>query len=708
MSVNNNAGLPVFEVFSDDRVVAGRFGQNDFIMTSGGNIGIGTGVPSSKFHVVGFSTFNGDVSSTGSFIAGSGSAGNPSFEFSGDTDTGMFTPSGNVISFATSGVERLRIDNIGRVGIGTTAPTSTLQVSGLVTANSGNFTNLLTVNGTGVWHSGNFDSSNIVRTTGTQTIGANKTFSLNSHNEALIIGNSSLGFRDGSADSDFNDLAGGELNLELTTNNGFGTKFFVGSGSVGVSNVVDGGGSGPYRDRLFFDVASSTSYPGGKTTLTTSSVTNNITIALPNTSGTLALLTNINTSQITGVLPVNKGGTNITSYSNGQLLIGSGTSLVANTLTAGTGISITNGSGTITINSSLSNPVTGTGTGASTSGYLPRWNSTSGLNNSDIYQSGSNIGIGIVNPTSKLHVAGDILATGSFIGGSGTAALPSFEFAGDPDTGLFSPAADTIGLTTNGVERLRINSTGNVGIGTSSPTQKLDIVGNIAHSAGDFVSVQGTAQHLILVARGLTLSGSFTIDIATATFTRVGHSLRVGDTVKLSTTGALPTGLNTTTNYYVISAGLTGNTFRVSTTSGGSAIVTSGTQSGTHTLIPTTSLTLNGATGLVTPSLLVIPERSTWSFTLKISAYSSQNNQGGAWWVQGGLRKNLSSTIELETAAGYQNAESSFGAPMSLIEVNADTINSALDIRVVGILNNSVRWAAVIDIIQVSFGTPYG
>jgi hypothetical protein len=78
-------------------------------------------------------------------------------------------------------------------------------------------------------------------------------------------------------------------------------------------------------------------------------VTGNLTITLPGVNGTLALLTNINTTQITGTLPVNKGGTNITSYSNGQLLIGGGTSLVANTLSAGTGISITNGSGTITI-----------------------------------------------------------------------------------------------------------------------------------------------------------------------------------------------------------------------------------------------------------------------------------------------------------------------------------------------------------------------
>lgn len=48
-------------------------------------------------------------------------------------------------------------------------------------------------------------------------------------------------------------------------------------------------------------------------------------------------------------IEVNKGGTGRTSYSNGQLLIGSGTSIAANTLSAGTGINITNGSGSITI-----------------------------------------------------------------------------------------------------------------------------------------------------------------------------------------------------------------------------------------------------------------------------------------------------------------------------------------------------------------------
>ena len=55
------------------------------------------------------------------------------------------------------------------------------------------------------------------------------------------------------------------------------------------------------------------------------------------------------TTQVTGTLPVANGGTGQTSYTNGQLLIGNGSGLTKATLTAGSGISITNGSGTITI-----------------------------------------------------------------------------------------------------------------------------------------------------------------------------------------------------------------------------------------------------------------------------------------------------------------------------------------------------------------------
>jgi hypothetical protein len=65
--------------------------------------------------------------------------------------------------------------------------------------------------------------------------------------------------------------------------------------------------------------------------------------------GTLSV--NLASATVTGTLPVANGGTGQTTYTNGQLLIGNttGNTLAKATLTAGIGIGITNGTGTITI-----------------------------------------------------------------------------------------------------------------------------------------------------------------------------------------------------------------------------------------------------------------------------------------------------------------------------------------------------------------------
>ena len=90
-----------------------------------------------------------------------------------------------------------------------------------------------------------------------------------------------------------------------------------------------------------------------------------------------------------------------------------------------------------------------------------------------------------------------------------------------------------------------------------------------------------------------TYAQAFTVTIASpGVVTFSGASLVDNTAVILETTGALPTGLTAGAVYYVVNA--SGNTFNLASTPGGTAIITTGTQSGTHTIsargIPVSSL----------------------------------------------------------------------------------------------------------------------
>ena len=57
----------------------------------------------------------------------------------------------------------------------------------------------------------------------------------------------------------------------------------------------------------------------------------------------------------------------------------------------------------------------------------------------------------------------------------GTAALPTYSYQGDQNTGIFSPAADNLAITTNGTEKVRVIANGNTGIGTIAPQRLLNV-----------------------------------------------------------------------------------------------------------------------------------------------------------------------------------------------------------------------------------------
>ena len=100
--------------------------------------------------------------------------------------------------------------------------------------------------------------------------------------------------------------------------------------------------------------------------------------------------------------------------------------------------------------------------------------------------SAGRLGIGTTSPSEKLQVNGNIqVGVGNskeaLIQGTNSgrvASNPAYSFSGDVDTGMFNPQTDnTIAFSTGGTERMRIDSSGRVGINTNSPAEKLHVVG---------------------------------------------------------------------------------------------------------------------------------------------------------------------------------------------------------------------------------------
>ena len=189
----------------------------------------------------------------------------------------------------------------------------------------------------------------------------------------------------------------------------------VGTITFGVTNIT------------FAEISSAQIYSAGTgltLTGTQFSLTNPVATTLGGTglatfgASNRAIFSSGTTTLTAGTLPHQAGGTGFTAYTDGQLLIGktSDGSLAQGTLTAGTAISISNGSGSITVtNTSPDQVVSLTGGGTTTiTGAYPNFNITS----ADQYV-GTVTSVGGTGTVNGLTLTGTVTASGSLtLGGT--------------------------------------------------------------------------------------------------------------------------------------------------------------------------------------------------------------------------------------------------------------------------------------------------
>lgn len=441
-------------------------------------------------------TTTGIINANGKVSFPLGSASAPSLLPGSDTNTGIFSPGADSLAITTAGTQRVTVDSSGNVGIGTDSPDAELHIKG--STNSG---------GILVEDNSGSSASPAVEVIGKRT-GANihhnfagKLFLARNRTDSKINTTSTLGtlgFGGNHTDSSIANILYSasihgiaEDSFDSATDMPTGLSFHTGStGRDGnTANVTIG------SERMRIDSS-------GNVGIGTSSPDKLLVI-----SGSDAEAV-INDTNNTPKLRFRNNGTTsaaiaITSTQNMSFQAGGSTERMRIDSSGNVGIGTSSPNNILDVRGD-SDPqikVSATNTGTNSAGLFienqgqRNWqvwadrstdqfrigNGSRANANLVIKGSTGNVGIGTTSPSTGLHVGtGSIFCSsgGLYLNALGGTSSVYLSYGGGNPI-LMNGANGALRFGTNNTERLRIDNSGNVGIGTTTPQEKLEVNGKI-------------------------------------------------------------------------------------------------------------------------------------------------------------------------------------------------------------------------------------
>jgi hypothetical protein len=543
--------------------------SSKLVIDSSGSVGIGTTSPATTLDVAGSGaeiairdtrnqswTIGDTVASLGFYSDdASGSSGSTlnlargaidlvTTSTFGSTHDMVFKTRGDV---TTSALERLRITSSGRVGIGTTSPSQALDVVGAIKVSDG------------ILNAGAAGSASVFNEDGT-TADFRVESSGNTHMLFVDGGLNRVGIGTSSPASTLEISKNDQTNgATLSITNSFEGGSWTAGDTVGTVDfrVDDGSTTEKIRGQIkvFDDTSVSTTYPaynamsfstGNLNTLnermridssgrvgigTTSpdnklhvnSGTTNTVATFESTDATARIVLKDNSGQV----HLNGIGDNLTfgtsSSGTERLRITSSGNVGIGTSSPSAGLQVAKGSSTIpaagasTSSACFGNDASddnyGVVVGANSNGvgYISsqRTDGTATTYNLSIQPNGGNVGIGTTSPafgaiSTGIEVEGT--TAGIRLQGATTGALELYHNNGlSTIDSRVATGGSKLAFNTEGSERMRIDSSGRVGIGTSSPTEKLQVNGKIKVSNGGNLFIDSTATDVNFAATGSQL-----------------------------------------------------------------------------------------------------------------------------------------------------------------------------------------------------------